>query len=486
MEHLIDLARAHAPLLAVGLPLIGAALAFATPHARLSWLLAVLAALATCAVSFDMGMRRLILNAPALAAHEGVALTLEGVSAFAAPAISAALALVIIAGGSLTDETRPRAAPHAWALALCVGAGWIGALLASDFVGVVLAVEIAWLAGVGLFALSGERQRGALNGALRMLTVGGVAAALALLGAALVTRATGGHLASIGGGSIAAPSLATAGMALIVISLAVKAGAAPLHMWSAAAYGRGGSFAVLVVGAVGTLGALAVLARVTAIALSAPDIGGGVSATLAALGLVGIVVASVQAVGAANVGRLAAYASASQAGGVLLGLALGSPAGLASALVQMIALAVAMLALLGGAAAARGGSVEALDGLVRRAPIASVAISAGALSLMGAPLTTGFLGRWRLIEAGLGAGWWWAAGAALVTSLAAVFYGGRLIERVFFRHGATAVDAPRDLWRFTLVPLLLATIVAIAFGFAPALLLRAASNAALLQLGHTQ
>jgi multicomponent Na+:H+ antiporter subunit D len=189
-------------------------------------------------------------------------------------------------------------------------------------------------------------------------------------------------------------------------------------------------------------------------------------------------------VGAVNINRLAAYASASQGGCILLSLALGSPAGLAAVLVQTFALAVALLALLGGAAVARAPTIAGLDGLARRAPLASLAIMAGALSLMGAPLTIGFLGRWRLIEASIGAGWWWAAGAALACSLAAVLYGGRLVERVFFRRATATVDVERNLWRFLLTPVLVSAIIAIALGFEPSLLLRAASDAATLQLGR--
>ena len=33
------------------------------------------------------------------------------------------------------------------------------------------------------------------------------------------------------------------------------------------------------------------------------------------------------------------------------------------------------------------------------------------------------LARWRLVEAGVGAGWWWAAGLVIIASLAGVFYG---------------------------------------------------------------
>jgi multicomponent Na+:H+ antiporter subunit D len=197
-----------------------------------------------------------------------------------------------------------------------------------------------------------------------------------------------------------------------------------------------------------------------------------------------VVVGSVQAVGAANVRRLAAYASASQAGCILFSLALGSPAGLAAALVQVFALAAGLLAFLGGASVVRGGAISALDGLARRAPLASVAITAGALSFMGAPLTIGFLGRWRLIEASIGAGWWWAAGAALASSLAAVFYGGRLIERVFFRRATETAESDTNPWRFALAPVLVVAIAAIVLGLEPSLLLRAAENAASLQFGR--
>jgi NADH:ubiquinone oxidoreductase subunit 2 (subunit N) len=102
--------------------------------------------------------------------------------------------------------------------------------------------------------------------------------------------------------------------------------------------------------------------------------------------------------------------------------------------------------------------------------------------MMGAPLTIGFVGRWRLIEASVGAGWWWATGAAIIASLAAVFYGGRLIERIYFRRATTAAEADRDPWRFARAPAALVAILAIALGCAPALLIDAADRAAALVL----
>ena len=138
------------------------------------------------------------------------------------------------------------------------------------------------------------------------------------------------------------------------------------------------------------------------------------------------------------------------------------------------------------AAAAGGDTLSALDGLGRRAPVASVAITAGALSLMGAPLTIGFLGRWRLIEAALGVGWWWVAAVTIAASLAGVFYGGRLIERLYFRHASETLIASRDPWRLALAPALISAIAAVALGLQPIVLLRAAESASQLVLGPQQ
>jgi formate hydrogenlyase subunit 3/multisubunit Na+/H+ antiporter MnhD subunit len=475
---LVDLARAHAPLLLLVLPLAGAAVAFALPFARASWIVAIAAMIPTAALALDLAARRLLSDAPVAAMGEGVALSADNAGVFAA-ALIAALGLVVSLGaGALIPEHERRAAPHAMALMLCVIAGWMGASLASDLAALFVASQLAWLSAVGVTALSAERDRGALNGAWRMLTAGGAASAFMLLGVGLIQRA----FASMDLGAFAiaqtSPPIATAGAGLVLLALATMAAVAPLHLWSSAVFGRGGGLAAMCVGVLGVTGALATLVRVAAHVIHSPELAGGVTAALAALGVTSVIIGSAQAVGARDLRRIAGYACAAQAGGVLLCAALGSPAGFEAALIQLCGLSAAALALYAGAAAARAYEPIVLDGLGGRAPWASAAITAGALSLMGAPLTLGFLGRWRLVEAGVGAGWWWAAGAVIIASLAGVFYGGRLIERMYFRRAATVTVQTRDSWRIALWPALVLSMAAIAIGFWPSLLMRAASAAA--------
>lgn len=475
-----DLARAHAPLLILAAPLAAAALAFVLPSARAAWGVAVAAAALAAALAGDLASRALLGVVPA--AHEGVALEAGGIALFAAPVLCAAAFLALLAAGAQLREFPERTGAIAIALALvCIG-GWLGALFAADFIAIFVCVETAWLAGLALVAMS--PQRGALAGAHRMLVVGGVGAALLLLGIAFVMRGAGvSDLAALPFARIASPGVTAVGVGLIIVALAGKAALVPADDWAAAAYGRAGRMPSLILGAVCAIGALAVLVRFAASVLPAPDIGAGASLALALIGALSVVFASVQAIGATNVLRLAAYAGSAQAGVVLLSLGLGSPAAFAAALVQLFAMCAAALALIGGAAAGGVQELKSLDGLGRRAPLAGAAITAAALSLMGAPLTAGFLGRWRLIEAGVGAGWWWAAGAVILASLAGVFYGGRLIERLYFRRAEESFAGERDAWRFLQAPAAIAAIVALAAGLAPDLLLCLADGAALQALG---
>jgi formate hydrogenlyase subunit 3/multisubunit Na+/H+ antiporter MnhD subunit len=450
--------------LVIAAPFLGAALAFAIPHARTSWVIALLAMIAAATIAVDAGVR-------GLAPHAA-----DGALMFSAPLIAGLGALCLLIAGGALRELDQGAASLSMALAVCVPGGWLFALLATDWIGFAVAVEAAWLAGAAMVALA-DRNRGALNGALRMLASGGVSAALMLVGVGFAAHAAGSvEIAAI----VTAPNdaLCMTGLVLVLISLAMKAGLAPMHVWTGAVFGRTGAFPAVLAGAVTMVGALALIVRIGAAAAAAPHLAVSVEAMLAALGAVSVVIGSVQAIGASNLRRLAAYAFASQAGCVLLSVSLGSPAGFAAALVQIFALAAAMLALLGAAAATRDASLQALDGLGRRYPIAGVAVTAGALSLMGAPLTVGFLGRWRLIEAAVGAGWWWVAGIALLSSLAAVFYSGRLIERVYFRRAATVADGERDAWRMLIAPALIAAILAIGIGVEPSFLLQASARAA--------
>lgn len=464
---LLELPPSFALALASTILLVGAAAA-ALCGPRLAWVVGVGAGLSAAGAAMLGAVRGL----GASSAPD------DGVSVWCAALVMALGALVLIAAVPAREGDR-RSHSFAIAATLVAIAAWAGAAMASDFVTLFTATQAAWLAGVGLIGISAARERRGLTGALRMLTQGGVAAGFMLLGVGLLARSFGSmDLAALPVAAPASPLMAAAGIMLVVVSLVLKAGLAPLNMWIGPALGGANSSAAIAIGVIGVTGALGLLIKVAAYGMAAPAIAPGLSLALLGLGLTSVALGSLQALGASDLRRLAGYAGVAQAGCIVICVGLGSPAGYAAALVQLLAMSAAALALFSGAAAISGPApLDAADGLARRAPLAAAAIASGAVSLMGAPLTLGFLGRWRFIEAGVGGGWWWTAGAAIAASLAAVVYGGRLIERVYFRRAA-APSQPRSAWRFALAPALLAAIVAVALGLAPGRILTAADVAA--------
>jgi multicomponent Na+:H+ antiporter subunit D len=55
------------------------------------------------------------------------------------------------------------------------------------------------------------------------------------------------------------------------------------------------------------------------------------------------------------------------------------------------------------------------------------------LSLIGVPLTVGFISKWVLVQAALEKGWWPVAVLIILSSLLAVVYVWRIVEVAYFR-----------------------------------------------------
>jgi NADH:ubiquinone oxidoreductase subunit 2 (subunit N) len=466
--------RVDEPALLVSLMASAAALVLAIPLTRVAWILAVLAT----SVAAVLSSSSLVLGIVASASDAST--LAPQASAFLLAVLCMTLALTTLASGARLSPVGEKTGSYALCLALCVGAGWCSALQTEELLGLFASVEVAWLATTALVAL-GESRIGAKSGAWRLLVAGGVSAALFLCGIALLGAVAGSfRLADILTVQVQAPSVAAMGGGLVIVAFAIKAGMAPFSYWIVGAWGRANAFALLSISTVNAFGALAALVHFVGLAIQMPAIGGGISVAIAGLGSLAVVVGSLQAIGARDVRRLLVYIWSSHAGVALLCVSVGSPSGLSAAFVQMAAMAAAALAIAVGVVLALGeeSNLSAFEGLARRAPFASAAITSAMLSVMGAPLTLGFLGRWRLVEVGIGAGWWWVTGAVFITSLAGVFYGGRLIELMYLKRKENAAAVSSGAWRWTAAPALVVAIATIAAGLAPEGLLRAADMTA--------
>ena len=121
-----------------------------------------------------------------------------------------------------------------------------------------------------------------------------------------------------------------------------------------------------------------------------------------------------------------AYSSVAQIGYMILGLSFASVTGLTACILHLFnhALMKGGLFLALGCIVYQLGSadISKFAGLGRRMPWTFAAIVVGGLSVIGVPLTVGFISKWYLVLAALESGQWWVAILILIGSLLAVVY----------------------------------------------------------------
>jgi multicomponent Na+:H+ antiporter subunit D len=89
-----------------------------------------------------------------------------------------------------------------------------------------------------------------------------------------------------------------------------------------------------------------------------------------------------------------------------------------------------------------------MAGLGRTMPFTMAAFVVGGLSLIGVPLTVGFISKWYLVRAALEQGMWPVAAVVLIGSLLAVVYVWKVVEVAYFRpapEGRGIQEAPLSL-----------------------------------------
>jgi multicomponent Na+:H+ antiporter subunit D len=299
--------------------------------------------------------------------------------------------------------------------------------------------QFVWLEvfSVSAFALTGYHyeERGAIEAAFKYLITNSIAALFIATALCLFYMQTGAlNLAHIARALPASPASLTA-VGLLVAGYAVKAALVPWHFWQPDVYAAApGPVTAMFSGTVSKVGLYAIARSLLTLApglLSPP-----VQAALLILACVSIVVGGLQMLHQESIKRILAYSSVAQIGYALLGLAVGTPLGLAAAAAHLIhhALVKPALFMAAGMLAQRA-QVSTLDqggGLARRLPVTTILFCLGALSLSGLPLFSGFISKTMLEEAALHAGAWWLAAVAILGSIFTFAGMARLVWRISF------------------------------------------------------
>ncbi len=485
----------HLPVLQVVVPLLAGPVCLLLRRPSANWALAASVSWITLAIAVALlvEVRRagpIIYQLGGWAAPWGIEYRIDHVNAFVLLIVSGVSAVVLLfARASVQREINNRRINifyTGWLLCLT---GLLGMTATGDAFNVFVFLEISSLATYLLISLHPDRR--ALSAAFHYLVLGTIGATFILIGIALLYMMTGtlnivdlaAHLPPV-----AQTRTVAVAFSFLVIGIGIKAAAFPLHMWLPNAYAYAPSAVTALLAGTATKVAVYLLLRFL-FSLFGPGLSFEqylLDKILLPLAAVGIISMSVAAIYQTTAKKLLAYSSVAQIGYMLLGISLASVTGLTATVLHLFnhALIKSALFMAMGCVVYRIGTTQlaSMAGLARCMPWTMAAFVAGGLSLIGVPLTVGFISKWYLILAALERGWMWLAALVVITSLLAVAYVWRVVEVAYFRHRescAEVAEAPLSL----LVPTWLMIAANYYFGVDASLTTGVAGRAAELLFG---
>jgi multicomponent Na+:H+ antiporter subunit D len=327
----------HAPALLLAVPMLGA---FATPllgrlgsGIRNAW--AVLAMLCTLLIAAVLAMEVLtngtiVYAFGAAASHLSVPLDSGGIPIriiFTVDAMSAFMALFASIVGSavllysLKSQSRNSGQDGYYALLLLLTVGILGMVCTGDLFNFFVFLEINSLAGAALVAYRVDKGV-AVEAGLKYAVLSTLGGLLVLFAIALLYGQYDALNIAMIASRMQFTLLDKVALVMLIVALAMKAGAVPMHFWTPDAYSMAPSAvtAFLVVASQASLyGIFRVVFSLYGLALDCLTVGW----VLIILGVLSMFVGVTMAIPQKDVKRLMAYHAVSQTGYMLLGVGVG-------------------------------------------------------------------------------------------------------------------------------------------------------------------
>ena len=324
---------------------------------------------------------------------------------------SGVLCLCLLGGGKhLKEDLQPQKANLYYVMADLVQSALLVLCYTNDiFTGYVF-IEICTLSSCGLLMI---RQWGRTTlASVRYMIFSLLGSGLFLQGVVLLYNVTGHLLMPELKRSVSALwthdlyiTPLTASICLITVGLAIKSGLCPFHFWMPDTYGYATPASSGILSGLISKGYIFFLIKIIF------DVFGtqvfyesGVQNVLYAFGCLGILVGSISAMRENDIFRMVAYSSAAQIGYIYMGIGISPTLGILAALYHILTHAVTKPPLFLAAArlcdtASGKKQFRSLQGAGYADPVAGVAFSVGAFSMIGLPLTMGFISKYNFAMA---------------------------------------------------------------------------------------
>ena len=378
--------------------------------------------------------------------------------------------------------------------------GLMGIVLTGDLFNLYVFIEISSLSAYTLVAVG--RKREALIASYNYLILGTIAATFILIGIGYLYMMTGTlNIADLRLKLVAhyGSNVIVTAFAFFTVGISLKLALFPLHIWLPNAYTNAPSVVSTIMAATSTkVGAYILLRTMFTIFTVEFDLNIiPVTKILLFLSSIAIIVGSVMAISQTNIKRMLAYSSVGQIGYIVLGAALINEIAMTGSLIHILnhALMKGTLFLVVGMVVYKTGieNINELKGMGKKMPYSMAAFTIASLSMIGVPLTVGFVSKWYISIGAINADRWYLVLVILFSSLLTTIYFWRIIENIYFKKADLESqnvdnsiepikqdDAPLGM----LLPTLLLAALCIIFGIAAFVPISLAEKAAIMLLGE--
>ena len=333
--------------------------------------------------------------------------------------------------------------------------GMIGLISTHDFMMLFICLELMSLATYVLIAIR-RRSKESAESSLKYFILGGVMAAVFLMGMSFIFGATGSFnlleiKAAIGHSKNSQHMVLLLGILLIYAAMLFKVGAFPFHTWLPDVYsGASNTITAFMITAV-KVTAFALIVRVSTI-LWVPQLFGPETKMYKLLflaTLMSLAFGAFVGLRQSNLKRILAYSSIAHTGFILMALISldGDESSFAMSAITSYLFYYAITSF--GAFAflhlikndeLKSYDLENLNGLYRRSPVAAVCLTVFLLSMAGVPPTAGFFGKYYVILAAIKHDEMLLAFAGILSSLTAAYFYIKPISNMFFKESTSIID----------------------------------------------
>ena len=320
--------------------------------------------------------------------------------------------------------------------------------------------------------------------AIKYLILGAFSTGFLLYGISLLYGATGSTIIPIIISEIqqkgATNPLIIAGISLIVIAMSFKIAIVPFHMWTPDVYtGAPTPITGFLSGAAKAAG-FAIFIRILMTGISLQ--GENWDNLFWLLAVLTMTVGNIMALRQSEVKRMLAFSSIAHAGYVMIAIVVGNTHAISGIIFYSLAYGLMGAGAFGILTIKDSGRIpktfEDLGGYGKRNPILAIIMTLFIFSLIGLPLTGGFIGKFQIFSAALNEGWIWLTIIGILNSALSVYYYLRVVMFMYMRDGAlpegTVISSNSK--EFALTGLVVTAIAVIYLGVFPDKILELASS----------